>query len=308
MAQTPVYVAENTPVSTSVGVDVIERASPNISTTTTADPGSGGTTLAVTLRDRFPQTAGFKIRVLGTSGVPEIMLVTGGVGTGAGSFTVTRGVDGTVAAAQSVGATVALMTAVQRVEPVAASKQVSYLGRVATFRTPGRAGTTGQKIFALHNATASPVLVDIDKVTVDLVATVVKAVTVLPPVIRAWKFTAVPTSGTAGTKVPEDTNLSSSSSLTVWQDASADGTSSGTALTVTLPAGTVLTEEFAPRLITAAGYEMFDRTTFFEGEQEVITLRPLEGICVFLDYVLATQNPVTDMWTVAARWIEYLQA
>jgi len=115
----------------------------------------------------------------------------------------------------------------------------------------------GQKIFALHNATGSTKVVHVNLIAIDLVATVVKAVTVLPPVIRAWKVTVVPTNGTALTKVPMDSALASSASVTVFGDASADGTGSATTLTATLPAGTFLTEEYAPRLITAAGYEMF---------------------------------------------------
>jgi hypothetical protein len=159
----------------------------------------------------------------------------------------------------------------------------------------------------MHNATGSTIKVDIEKITVDLVQTVVKAVTVLPPVIRAWKVTVLPTNGTALTKVTEDSVRypTSSPSLTILGDASADGTSSATALTATLPAGTFLAEEYAPRLITAAGYEMFDRTTFLESDSEVITLNPLEGVVLFADYVLATQNPITDMWVVSARWTEY---
>jgi len=183
------------------------------------------------------------------------------------------------------------------------ASRVTYRGQVATFRTPGRAGTAGQKVFALHNATASSVLVDVQYVRLDLGVTVVKAVTVLPPLIRLHRFTAVPTNGTAGAKVPTDTNQSSSASVTVWQDASADGTSSAAALAVTIPAGQMLREEFAPRLITAAGYEISDRIDLVENR--VITLRALEGIVVELAYVLATQNPITDMWTVAAAWEEY---
>lgn len=180
---------------------------------------------------------------------------------------------------------------------------VTYKGRVATFRTPGRAGTAGQKLFALHNATASAKVVSINQISVDLVQTVVKAVTVLPPVIRVYRVTVLPTNGTAGTKVARDTALTSSASLTVFQDAQADGTSSATALTATLPAGNVLTQEYAPRFITAAGYEPFDRTTFFGG-QTTIVLRALEGIVVMLDYTLATQNPITDMWIVGCEWDE----
>lgn len=182
---------------------------------------------------------------------------------------------------------------------------VSYYGRANTFRIPGRAGTTGQKLLSLHNASGSAVLVDVNKIWVDMVATVIKAVTVLPPVIRIWKVTALPSNGTALTKVPRDSSLSSSASVTVLQDASADGTNSTTALTATLPAGTVYVEEFAPRLITAAGYEMYDRTVFLDGDDELLTLRALEGVVVFLDYTAATQNPTTDNWVVGIDWTEY---
>lgn len=178
----------------------------------------------------------------------------------------------------------------------------TFRGRASTFRTPGRAGTTGQKVFALHNATGSTKTVFLNQLNIDLVATVVKAVTVLPPVIRVARFTAVPTNGTALTKVAKDTALSSNASVTAWGDASADGTGSATTLTVTIPAGNVLTQILAPRLITAVGYEPFDREVMLEGAG--IVLRPLEGIVVFLDYVLATQNPVTDMWIVSCDWYE----
>jgi hypothetical protein len=191
---------------------------------------------------------------------------------------------------------------------VDSERVISYRGRCCTFRTPGRAGTTGQKLFAIHNATGSTVLVDVERITVDMVATVIKAVTVLPPAIRMYRVTALPTNGTAGTKVARDTTLTSSSSLTVFQDASADGTSSATALTATLPAGNVMSQVFAPRMITAAGYEMLDTYPFLEGAEQLVTLRPLEGIVIALDYVLATQNPVTDMWLVDCRWTEYTAA
>jgi len=182
---------------------------------------------------------------------------------------------------------------------------ITFYGRAATFRTPGRAGTAGQKLFSIHNATGSAIKVDVEKITVDLVQTVVKAVTVLPPVIRMWKVTVLPSNGTALTKNSRDSTLSSSASVTVLGDASADGTSSTTALTAILPAGTFLSEEYASRLITAAGFEMYDRAEFFSGEDELITLNALEGIVVFADYVLATQNPTTDMWIIGCKWTEY---
>lgn len=302
-----------TDVATDVAVaeiDVIERASPEIVTTivTTAQTNVA-TTLQVTDRSRFPQSGSFKVRVEG-----EVQLVTGGQGAGTGTFTVTRAQDGTTAVAHSIGVQVAQVVGVQRVEPIDASRQVTYKGRVTTFRTPGRAGTTGQKIFALHNATASPIIVDVEKIVIDVIAAAAAGVapTVIPPVIKAVRFTAVPTNGTGLAKVPEDSALASNSAVTVWGDASADGTSSASALTVTGVANgaAALTQEFAPRILvigTSASsfYEMFDKTTFFEDESVAITLRPLEGVCIFLDYTAAAANPTTSHYVVGCRWTEY---
>ena len=190
---------------------------------------------------------------------------------------------------------------------VDSKRTVTFKGRASTFRIPGRAGITGQKILSLHNATGSTVLVDVHKVAVDLSMTVIKAVTVIPPIIRMYKVTVLPSNGTALAKVARDSALSSSASVTVLQDASADGTSSATALTATLPAGAVITQEYAPRIITAAGIEFFDRTTFLDGDSSV-TLRALEGVVMMLDYTLATANPTTDMWLASIEWDEYTLA
>lgn len=188
---------------------------------------------------------------------------------------------------------------------VDSARNIIFYGRGCSFRIPGRAGTTGQNLFSVHNATGSTILVDVERITIDVVATVIKAVTVLPPAIRIYRVTVLPTNGTAVTKVARDSALTSSSSLTILQDASADGTSSTTTLTATIPANNVLTQIFAPRLITAAGYEIIDTAKFLEGTNELVTLRPLEGLVVRLDYTLATQNPVTDMYTVDCKWTEY---
>ncbi len=83
--------------------------------TTTADPGTGGTSLAVTLRTPFPQSGQFRILVQASETDKtnrEIMLVTAGYGTGAGSFTVTRAPEGPAAVAHASGSYVAqVMTA-----------------------------------------------------------------------------------------------------------------------------------------------------------------------------------------------------
>ncbi len=182
-------------------------------------------------------------------------------------------------------------------------KIVSFQGRANTFRIPGRAGTVGQKLATIHNATGSTVLVSLDQVRVDLAVTAAKAVTVLPPLIRLQKVTVLPTNGTALGKVGNDSVEVSNAAVTLLQDASADGTSSAAALTATIPPASIITEEYAGRLITAAGYEPFDRAEYLGSGAAV--LRPLEGVAVFLDYVLATQNPITDMWLVGFSWTEF---
>lgn len=187
-----------------------------------------------------------------------------------------------------------------------ASRLITYEGRCSTFRIPGRAGTAGQKLFSIHNATGSAVVVDVNEIHVHCTATVIKAVTVLPPAIRLYRVTVLPTNGTAAVKVTRDTSQSSSASLTVLQDASADGTSSATALTATLTTQAV-SGCFADRMITAVGTDLYSRREFLGGAHEYITLRPLEGLVVMLDYVLATQNPVTDMWMVSCDWTEYTE-
>jgi hypothetical protein len=184
---------------------------------------------------------------------------------------------------------------------------LSFRGRCATFRTTGRAGTAGQKIFAIHNATGSGVKVDVKRIKVDLVSTAVRAIAVEPVLIRLWKFTAVPTNGSSVGKVSKDSALypTSSASVTLWQDASADKTGSATTLTITLPAGNVMSQEYGSRNFTAVGQEAADKISFLEDQDDVVTLNALEGVCVFLDYATATFNPVTDFWTVSCDWDEY---
>src|SRR4051812_1969891 len=81
-----------------------------------------------------------------------------------------------------------------------------YNGRFGTFKIPGRA-LAAHNLAAIHNATGSTIAVDVKFIGVDLYQTVIKAVTVPPPVVRISRFTTLPTNGTAGTKAPVDTTL-----------------------------------------------------------------------------------------------------
>lgn len=207
---------------------------------------------------------------------------------------------GTKTSANSLPVVLASDQATLNVAMGAAS--VLFRGSTSSFRTPGRAGTAGQKVLAIYNAAGSGRVVTVWRLWVDLAVTVIKAITVLPPNIKIWKFTAAPTNGTALTKNKVGGTTTSHANVTVTGDASADGTGSGTTLTVTLPAGTFIRNVYAPRFVSNVGYEPMDREVF--DFQFGIELQTGEGLCVFLDYVLATQNPTTDMWITGAEWQE----
>ncbi len=278
-------------------VAVVETASSTIKTTTTSDPGAAGTTVGMTNRSLFPQSGNFKMRL-----EAEVVLVTAGQGAGAGNFTIARAQDGTTGVAHASGVIAAQVVAVQLVTNVDATRIVTYRGRANTFRVPGRVATT-QNLLSLHNASGSAVKVRVNQVFVDVSTTVVKAVTVLPPVLRLHKVTVLPTNGTALTKVAQDSALTSSASVTVLGDASADGTGSGTTLTATIPAGAIYTQEFAARLITAAGYEPMDRLVFLSDSSAYITLNALEG--VVLQLVSAVNMVATDHYICGIEWEEH---
>lgn len=203
---------------------------------------------------------------------------------------------GTVVATQDVGG-VHFQEIIPRAEIDA-----TFRGKASTFRMVGRAGTTPRRLLALFNAAGSGKIVHINQVAIDVIQTAVIAVTVVPAVIRTYRITAAPTGGTALTKNAKDTALTSSASVTILGDASADGTNSATALAAVTTAGTALTQEFNPRLITAAGYEMFDRAELLEGKD--IVLRPGEGIVLSLDLTLATQDPAGNSTLATIDWFE----
>lgn len=177
---------------------------------------------------------------------------------------------------------------------------LSYRGRANSFATLAIAGTVGHNLMSIHNAAGSAVLVDVQKVWVDLMSTASRVVEQAK--IRLHRITTLPTGGTALAKVPMDTARSSSASVTLLQ-ATASDNGAATAITSSPAAGSVLVQEWAPRLLTAVGYEQFDRALYFEDTK--VTLRPLEGILLRLDYTVATASPITDKWLCGLEWDEY---
>jgi hypothetical protein len=184
-------------------------------------------------------------------------------------------------------------------------RNIAFWGRSCTFKTNGRAAVS-QKILSIHNAVGSAVLVDVNRLRVDMLSTVVKLVTVVPPVIRVVRYTTLQTNGTVLAKNGVKTSLTSNASVTVTGDASADGTLSATTLTLT-PTGT-LAQAYAPRMLTAVGYEIMDTVEFFVGDTDV-TLAAGEGLAIFLDAATVTTGiPATDAYIASVDWNEYTAA
>ncbi len=176
----------------------------------------------------------------------------------------------------------------------------SFRGRACSFRTLGIAGTVGQKLGTIFNAAGSAVIVDVELVALDVSQTAARVVA--PPLIRGHKLTAVPTGGTALTKIAADSALTSSASVTLLQGTASDG-GAATAIVATPAANTIVNQEVAPRALTLVGYEQIDRIEWFNGS--AWTLRAGEGLLINLDYAVATSNPITDNWNLQFLWSEW---
>lgn len=188
-------------------------------------------------------------------------------------------------------------------------RDVLYRGRASTFRTPGRAATT-QNLLTIYNASATR-LVDVKRIMIDAYTILPRVYTTHPPIARVSRFTTAPTNGTTLGTTSLDTAETSDANVTVRGDASADGTASGTGLTVTIPAGQVLTQEIVPRLVfgssttaPTAGFwsEVADRMEFFVGDAD-ITLRQNQGVVLHL--AAGTAMTANEQFTAVVDWEEY---
>lgn len=178
----------------------------------------------------------------------------------------------------------------------------TFAGRSSSFRVPSRALAT-INVMSIYNASAT-VIVAVKRVLFDMYSPAAAAATVHPPIVRVSRFVTLHTSGSAVGKVAMDTAFNPDAGVTVLQDASADGTSAATALTVSIPAGNVLTQEVCPRLITvgtanAMVIEPADRMEFFSGQSDII-LRQNQGLVLHLVYLAA---PVAGSATVGHHYV-----
>lgn len=181
-------------------------------------------------------------------------------------------------------------------------KDALFRGRAATFRTIGRGGTVPRRVLALWNAAGSGRTITINQITLDIMQTAVVPETVIAIPIRVYRITSSPTDGSPLTKSAKDTALTSSASISLLQDASADGTNSVAALAATTAAGSALTQVFASRLITAAGFEAMDRAVLLADKR--VLIRPGEGVVLSLDITLAAQEPASVHTLAEIDWFE----
>jgi hypothetical protein len=296
MADRAVGVTDTAPATGVAEVLTQERPSSSITTTTTADPGTSGTSLAVTLRDKFPQAGSFKIRVEN-----EIMLVTAGHGTGAGSFTVTRAQDGTAGVAHSIGVTVAQVMAAQYVIPIS-QRSISFAGTAAAFRTLGNAASP-QNLFSIENGAGSGVIVGVSKLSIEMASTVANLA--VPCEFKTSRSTALPTGGTTLTKVAVDTSLTSVSSVVLRGATASDG---GAATAITATAGAMMWHQYANLGWTLVGQYLPDDYNMLPEDVANVdwfTLRAGEAFLVQCVNVTAGNNLATNHYSVKVAWFEY---
>jgi hypothetical protein len=293
-----VGVTDTTQATGIVGVDVALRPSSDEATTTTADPGTAGTTLAVTSVAKFPTGNGFYIRV-----DDEYMLVTAGAGTT--SWTVTRNVTppsttGGTGVAHSIGATVNLMVAVQRVSPIL-ERLTLFDGLVAGFRTLGTAAVP-QNLFSIENGASSTVLVAVKRLAIEMDATA--ALLTVAPEFVVTRPTAIPTGGTAMTKVGQDTALTSNANVVIRAGTASDG---GAATAITATAGTGrLWHQFQMRMATQVGQVPGEDMNLLPMlvENDPMILRANQALLVQV-IGTAASNAATNHYVCKVAWEEF---
>lgn len=292
MPSRAIGVTDNAEAAGIVDVSAAELPMLDVSTTLTADPGSGGTTLAITSAARFPVDNQYKVRVEN-----EVMLVTAGAGTA--SWTVTRGIDGTTAVAHAVTTPVYLIGAVQRVIP-ALERITTFEGYAASFRTLGSAAVP-QNIFSIENA-SSAIMVAVKRLMVGMDASAAQLA--IAPEYAVTRSTALPTGGTALSKGAGDTALTSNASVVARGATASDG---GAATAITATAGAArMFHQFQMRMATQVGQMLPGGQDLLPPEcwDDPIILR--NGEALLLQVIgTAASNAATNHYVAKAAWEEF---
>lgn len=154
---------------------------------------------------------------------------------------------------------------------------------MATFRTPARA-VASQPLFVLWNGGTGLVAVRRLSLEVDSIA----ASIVASSYARTYRISAAPTGGTAVPKIQQDTNETSAVGVAATGDASADNTSSTTALAATANPVTPAWAQIIPRWQTLAGYQALPVLNMIPDDgnlnaEEPLTLRASQGVLIRLE-------------------------
>lgn len=166
----------------------------------------------------------------------------------------------------------------------------------ATFRTIGST-VSPQVIMSIENIDSTK-LVYVRRATLQMDATAV--LTSVMPLMKTARATGVPTGGTALAKAQFDTANSSNANTIVRGACSSDG---GALSGPTATAGTVVWEQFAMRLHTAAGQVLGMDNNMLPSMVETtdFILRQNEAL---MFYLLGTAAPVTNHYFVQIVWEE----
>jgi hypothetical protein len=182
------------------------------------------------------------------------------------------------------------------------AKVVSFTGTASSFRIVGAAATT-HNLFTIENASGSAVIVGVRRIIVQMDATAV--LTVVMPLIKASRPSALPTGGTILSKNTMDVSTAGSSDSVVIRGANAYNAGAATAITAT--AGTILWQQYAMRMHTVIGKVLADDNPLLPTliENTSFVLRANEALLVQIVAAATTSNPSTNHWWVQCVWEEY---
>ncbi len=177
----------------------------------------------------------------------------------------------------------------------------SFKGMAGSFRTVGNAASP-QNLLTIENAAGSSVLVALRRITVQMDATAV--LVAVSCQYKTARTTAVPSAGTALTKVSFDSAQSSASQVTVRGATASDG---GAATAITATAGSTGWHQFAPRMHTLVGQVLMEDQSLLPTlvAEDPIILRAGEAIVVQVINATAANNASTNNYLVNVMWEEF---
>lgn len=180
------------------------------------------------------------------------------------------------------------------------SRQVTYTGRTATYRTVGNAATS-QIIATIENAAGSVVLVAPQ--SIECYCDLTAALTAVTPTLRLTRASGV-SGGTVLTKSGAD-GLQTSASQTVVRGATASDGGVLTPITATI--GSITAAALLPRMHTLVGQVLMQPIALSREAESIepLLLRSGEAIAVQIVAAAATSNPATNSYLVNVTWEEY---